>query len=484
MPLGGRQMVSELSASRELHVEAVRRRARGPGERTVLVGADCLTAAALGELGGGRVGALVGAACLLLTVTMVGLYRMRLSLSALDDLPRTALAVGLAWMAVAWIAPAVREPDVLPPADSLRWWAAIFAGLVLSRTGTAALLRRRRRATGGQRTLILGTGRVAGRLARALRERPELGLDPVGLLGPSDPSCRQPLPVLGPVDRAAEIAAERSASHLVVAFSGEPDEDLVATLRRCWQYGLSVLVVPRLYEMNVSNLRAELVGGIPLVRMRPPAVRRLTWRIKRLLDIVFAGSALLLLTPVYAVCALAVRWETGRDGVIFRQERVGRDGCLFDILKFRSLTPSTDLESAARWNVTDDARIGPVGRLIRRTSLDELPQLVNVLRGEMSLVGPRPERPYFVETFSARHRNYQHRLRVPAGLTGWAQIHGLRGDTSIDDRASYDNYYIENWSLGLDVSIMLRTVATLIPRPRPAVDPEPPPIGRQPGDAS
>jgi lipopolysaccharide/colanic/teichoic acid biosynthesis glycosyltransferase len=169
--------------------------------------------------------------------------------------------------------------------------------------------------------------------------------------------------------------------------------------------------------------------------------------------------------------------------VIFRQERVTRDGSRFDILKFRSLTPSTDLESAARWNVTDDSRIGPVGRLIRSTSLDELPQLVNVLRGEMSLVGPRPERPYFVETFGARHRGYTQRLRVPAGLTGWAQIHGLRGDTSIDDRASYDNYYIENWSLGLDVAIMLRTVATLIPRPRPPVDPEPPPIGRLPGDA-
>jgi exopolysaccharide biosynthesis polyprenyl glycosylphosphotransferase len=476
-------MVSELSPSRMLHVDGMPANVHGPGERTVLVVADCVTAVLLGELGGGRLTALVGAACLLLTLSTIGLYRPRLTLSALDDLPRIALAVGLAWMVVAWLEPVVPAPGVLPPARSWAWWAAILGGLVLSRTATAALLRQRRRRVGGSRTLILGTGRVADRLARALRERPELGLDPVGLIGDPAGGRRLPLPVLGPLDRVAEIAAERSATHLVVAFGEAPDADLVAGLRQVWRFGLSVLVVPRLYEMNVSSLRAELVGGIPLVRMRPPAVRRLTWRIKRLLDIVLAGSALLLLLPVYGLCALAVRWETGRDGVIFRQERVGRDGSRFDILKFRSLTPSTDLESAARWNVTDDCRIGPVGRLIRSTSLDELPQLVNVLRGEMSLVGPRPERPYFVETFGQRHRGYTQRLRVPAGLTGWAQIHGLRGDTSIDDRASYDNYYIENWSLGLDVAIMVRTVATLIPRPRPAVAPEPPPIGRLPGDA-
>jgi exopolysaccharide biosynthesis polyprenyl glycosylphosphotransferase len=477
-------VVSEVSASTEARTEGVPARLRAPAERTVLVAADCLAAALLGELGGGQVSALVGAACLLLTLGAMGLYRPRLSLSALDDVPRIVVAVGLAWMVAAWLAPAVPDPGVLPPADSWAWWAAILGGLVLSRAVTATLLRHDRRHSGGEPTLIVGTGRVAERLGQALSARRELGLRPIGFVGGGRglPGGLT-LPRLGEVSDTAEIAAERGVTHLVVAFSGTPDAELIGTLRGCSRYGLAVLVVPRLYEMNVSSLRAELVGGIPLVRIRPPAVRRLTWRIKRVLDVVFAGTALLVLLPVYGVCALAVRWETGRDGVIFRQERVGRDGSRFDILKFRSLTPTTDLESAARWNVTDDCRIGPVGRLIRSTSLDELPQLINVLRGEMSLVGPRPERPYFVETFTTRHRNYQHRLRVPAGLTGWAQIHGLRGDTSIDDRASYDNYYIENWSLGLDVSIMLRTLGTLIPRARPAVEPEPPPIGRQPGDA-
>ena len=448
----------------------------------MLVAADCATAMVIGQLGGGRVGAVVGTACLLVTLALVGLYRPRLSLSALDDLPRIGLAVGLAWMAVAWMSGAVPVPGVLPPASQWFWWTTIAVGLVASRFAVAAYLRRRRVRTGGEPTLVLGTGKVAERLARALTARPELGLRPVGFVG--SPTARDlPLPLLGPIDQAGALADGTGASHLVVAFSELPDAELVGTLRQCWRRGLSVLVVPRLYELNVSSLRTELVGGVPLVRTRPPAVRRFTWRLKRLLDVVLAGTALVLLAPVYAVCALAVRLETGRDGIIFKQERVSKDGTRFDILKFRSLTPATDLESAARWNVTDDSRIGPIGRFIRKTSIDELPQLVNVLRGEMSLVGPRPERPFFVETFSARHANYAHRMRVPAGLTGWAQIHGLRGDTSIDDRAAYDNYYIENWSLGMDVAIMVRTVGTLIPRPRPAVDPEPPPVGRLPGDA-
>ena len=478
-------MVSEVSASRALHVEADRRQSRGPGERTVLVGADCLTAATLGELGGGRVAALVGAACLLLTVAVVGLYRPRLSLSVLDDLPRTALAVGLAWMAVAWLAPAVREPGVLPPADSLRWWAAIFAGLVLSRTVTAALLRRRRRATGGQRTLILGTGRVAGRLARALRERPELGLDPVGLLGPSDPGRRQPLPVLGPVDRTAEIAAERSASHLVVAFCGAPDEDLVGSLRRCWQDGLSVLVVPRLYEMNVSSLRAELVGGIPLVRMRPPAVRRLTWRIKRLLDIVVAGTALLLLTPVYAACALAVRLgdRPGRRDLPAGAGRPGRrpfDDPQVPLAHRRRRTWSR----RHRWNVTDDPgsdRSAGSSAAPRWTSCRSWSTCC-AARCRWS-ARARSGRTSW-RSSAARHRDYLHR-HAGAGRADRLGADPRPARRHLDRRPGRVRQLLHRELVAragrLDHAPDGRR--RCIPRPRPAVDPEPAPIGRQPGDA-
>jgi lipopolysaccharide/colanic/teichoic acid biosynthesis glycosyltransferase len=148
--------------------------------------------------------------------------------------------------------------------------------------------------------------------------------------------------------------------------------------------------------------------------------------------------------------------------VLFRQERIGRGALPFTMLKFRSLTPSSEHESRVRWSISADDRLGPVGRLLRLSSLDELPQLINVLRGDMSLVGPRPERPFFVEQFQRLYGGYADRHRVPAGITGWAQIHGLRGDTSIEERVRFDNYYIENWSLGLDLKIIIRTVGSML----------------------
>jgi len=148
--------------------------------------------------------------------------------------------------------------------------------------------------------------------------------------------------------------------------------------------------------------------------------------------------------------------------VIFRQPRVGRHGVVFDCLKLRSLRPADELESATNWSVASDLRVSRVGRFLRRTSIDELPQLWNIIRGDMTLVGPRPERPHFVDKFSSEYDRYAHRHRVQAGLTGLAQVSGLRGDTSIADRARYDNYYIEHWSLWLDVKILIRTFAEVL----------------------
>jgi lipopolysaccharide/colanic/teichoic acid biosynthesis glycosyltransferase len=205
----------------------------------------------------------------------------------------------------------------------------------------------------------------------------------------------------------------------------------------------------------------DMVWGIPLVRMQRAAFRSLAWRLKRLFDLVVGLTALVLLSPVLAACALAVRMEVGA-GILFRQERVGLDGRPFTLLKFTSLKPADDNEAATRWSVAHDDRMGRVGRFLRRTSLDELPQLVNIVRGDMSLVGPRPERPVFVEEFTRRLPRYTARHRVPAGLTGAAQVNGLRGDTSIADRARFDNAYIENWSLWGDCKIMLRTAGQVL----------------------
>jgi len=218
-----------------------------------------------------------------------------------------------------------------------------------------------------------------------------------------------------------------------------------------------LLVVPRLHHFNTATGRADHIGSIPVMRIKTPNLVGPGRRVKRAFDIAVSAFALLLMAPVLGLIALAVRSD-GPD-VIFRQPRVGENGKVFDVLKFRSMRPVDEHESATNWSIANDDRVGPVGRFLRMTSLDEIPQLWNILRGDMSLVGPRPERPHFVEQFSAQYDRYAHRHRVKAGLTGLSQVSGLRGDTSIADRARYDNYYIENWSLWLDVKIILRTVS-------------------------
>jgi exopolysaccharide biosynthesis polyprenyl glycosylphosphotransferase len=248
---------------------------------------------------------------------------------------------------------------------------------------------------------------------------------------------------------------------VVVAFGSAPESSVVDVIRTCGRMPCEIYVVPRFYELRGPGSDTETVWGIPLARLRRATFRTLTWRAKRVVDVAAAATAGVLLSPVLLACAVLVRLETGPN-VLFRQQRLSLDGRSFDLLKFRSLRPQSDEESAQRWSVVDDQRIGPVGRFLRRTSLDELPQLWNILRGDMSLVGPRPERPHFVAEFSSRFPRYPDRHRVPAGLTGYAQINGLRGDTSIGDRARFDNQYIENWSLWLDVKILLRTVGQVV----------------------
>jgi exopolysaccharide biosynthesis polyprenyl glycosylphosphotransferase len=299
-----------------------------------------------------------------------------------------------------------------------------------------------------------------------LVECPKYGLDPVGFVDsrPShiDPELL-PAPVLGGYERLGKLIREHCARDVIVAFGGVRESDLVDVLRSCDRLDVEVFLVPRLFELHAARREMDEIHGFPLIRMRRAAFRRPSWRLKRLIDIVVSVVALVIVSPVLAVCALAIRRESG-PGIIFRQERVGLDDRPFEMLKLRSLKPVDETESQTNWNIKHDGRLGPVGRFLRATSLDELPQLWNILRGDMSLVGPRPERPHFVEEFSRHIPRYTARHRVPAGLTGWSQVHGLRGDTSIEERARLDNYYIENWSPWLDVRILFMTVSQVILR--------------------
>ena len=391
-----------------------------------------------------------------------GLYRSRLSLSVVDDLPHIAARTTGA-VAAAIVVGALAGSLVIDPLVLLRVLVLIALCAALRGLTYAFVHHARRRGWVQHRTLILGAGRVGGQLARLLQEHPEYGLVPVGfvdgdpLLGRADRS----VPLLGGPSGLETTIVEFDVQTVIVAFSNAPEPEILGVLGTCDRLGVDIFSVPRLFELQHPSGAADQIWGIPLVRRRRGPFRTLSWRLKRVMDVVVAGLALLVLSPVLAACALAVRWEGG-PGVLFRQSRVGLDGKPFDVLKLRSLRPVDDAESATQWSISTDARLGPVGRFLRVTSLDELPQLWNVLRGDMSLVGPRPERPYFVDRFADLYPRYTARHRVPAGVTGWAQVHGLRGNTSIEDRARFDNYYIENWSLWLDVKIHVRTVVTVL----------------------
>jgi exopolysaccharide biosynthesis polyprenyl glycosylphosphotransferase len=398
------------------------------------------------------------------------LYRPRLSLSILDDVPAVvgrSLAAGAGAMVLGGLNDGVAGTTRL-------WTAVVFAGLCLlgrmfAYSGIRAARRRHRLR---QRTLLLGAGTLAGSLAGNLLAHPEYGLTPEGMLD-DDPMLREgerPVPVLGGYDDLSRVLLQHEVDIVIVTYGSVREPLMVSILRACDRLSCEIYFVPRLYELHAVTKDTEVLWGVPLVRLRRAAFRTNAWVGKRVFDAVVSAVALILLAPVMAVCAALSRWETG--SFLFRQIRIGIDGRPFTLYKFCSLQAAGGSDSSDRSTiVTDgvvrelrdlDGRMGPNGRFMRRTSLDELPQLWNVLRGDMSLVGPRPERPYFVDEFTRQIPWYMARHRVPAGLTGWAQVHGLRGDTSIADRARFDNFYIENWSMWGDIKILMRTFGQVI----------------------
>jgi exopolysaccharide biosynthesis polyprenyl glycosylphosphotransferase len=321
-------------------------------------------------------------------------------------------------------------------------------------------LRQRRRLVGP--ALIVGTGRVGVEIATVLRERPEYGLEPLGFVDAAPPLRPEllPEPLVGGLGELPRLIVEHGVRHVFVTFCQLRDADLVELLRACDRSDCEVLVVPRLFELGATgSAYVDHIWGIPLVALRRPAFRSRLWTVKRTFDIAFAAAALILLSPLLLAIGAVLRREVG-PSVLFRQTRLGLEGQPFPLVKFRTIKPS-DAAERTQWSVVPADRVGPIGRFLRRSSLDELPQLWNVLCGHMSIVGPRPEQPGYVAQFSRRHRGYAARLRVPAGVTGWAQIHDLRGRTSVQDRARFDNFYIEQWSLWRDVRILLATVAAV-----------------------
>ena len=395
-----------------------------------------------------------------------GAYRWRLRISALDDIRTVAATTVFASMAVLSL-------RILLPGDvsdlapqSLRLLA--FSAVYLA-AGRVALdwsqLKARRHGELTKPTLIVGAGRIGRLTADRLLQQPELGLVPVGFIDKEPLNERElPLPVLGASWDLERLIEQHGVEHVIVTFSTAPSEVLLREVQRCEELGVAVSLVPRLFERVSGRLAVEHVGGLPLLSSRRADPKGWQFALKYTVDRLVAAALLVLVAPVLLVLALGTLLSLGRP-IFFRQPRVGRDGNEFQMLKFRSMHmgPGADAlpelaPDTAPGGVEGDDRRTPLGSFMRKTSLDELPQLLNVLKGDMSLVGPRPERPDFARMFEESVYRYGDRQRVKSGITGWAQVHGLRGKTSLKDRVEWDNHYIENWSIWLDVKIMLMTL--------------------------
>ncbi len=415
----------------------------------------------------------------LLLFYLRGLYRTRMRALVLDGIVPVLSAVSVAAMAVAVLGMYLNK-QVPSQGDWLRAWLFSLIGVGVGRIVLSVAQRwARAQRLVGKPVLIMGAGIVGAQVARRLDSHPEYGFVPVGFLD-EDPRTvaevgGRDVPVLGTIDEL-DVTIERTGiKHLIVAFSSVTDARVSRLIQRCQELGVNVSVVPRMFDTINDRVRYDTVGGLPLLSFTSVDPRGLEFAIKHALDRILSLILLILLSPVLALAALAVL-VSSPGPILFKQRRVGRDGRAFDFYKFRSMREAPPSEDTADGAGALDFLLGgdtapggvegvdrrtAVGRFLRGSSLDELPQLFNVLRGDMSLVGPRPERPEFVELFRQDILRYGDRHRVKSGITGWAQVHGLRGQTSLAERVEWDNYYIAHWSLGLDLKILAMTLAAL-----------------------
>jgi exopolysaccharide biosynthesis polyprenyl glycosylphosphotransferase len=389
-----------------------------------------------------------------------GLYQVRRNRSRVEEGLAVLVATGLATLLLTALATLYRGFSYSRLVLALFFFADVlfvFAG----RTAIRRYLEEAwRHGFGVRQVLVVGAGRLGRAVVDKLAEHPEAGLRVVGLAD-DDPAklgtSYQGVPILGSTTEAARLSEENRVDTVFLALPLEAHRTMLAVLKEVARTVPDVRVVPDLLQYITFRAGIEDFDGLPVVHLTSVPLSGWMSLVKRSLDIGISAVALLLLCPLFAAIAIAIRLED-RGAVFYRQWRMGLDGRPFHILKFRSMVLGAEDESGPTWASPDDPRRTRRGRFLRRWSLDELPQLINVLRGEMSLVGPRPERPEFVREFKEKFPQYMLRHRVRAGMTGWAQVHGWRGNTSVTKRIEYDLYYIENWSLSLDIKILWMTL--------------------------
>ncbi|CAN5588814.1 undecaprenyl-phosphate glucose phosphotransferase [soil metagenome] len=401
-----------------------------------------------------------------------GFYTGRRGVSRLDDAARVTVRIILAGLASLALGSLIAGPDLIYSRRVVvvSWLIAIVATTVAHFLHTGLIASLRANGIGADRLLVVGAGPTGAIVLDKLNRSPQLGYQLVGVVRhrPWGESERveflEEAPVLGMSANLREIVEEHRIDEIIVALSGTAHEEILDVLVQIDDLPVAVRIYPDSFRLLTSDvLSIGDLNGLPTVQMRTIGLRPVERTIKRAMDVAVSALVLVVFAPLMALVALLIKL-TSPGPVFFTQERVGQDGRAFHVLKFRTMPVDAEAESGPVFARPDDTRPTRLGRILRRYSIDELPQFINVLYGEMSIVGPRPERPFFVEQFRREIPAYMARHHEKSGITGWAQVNGLRGDTSIEERTRYDLYYVENWSLMFDVRIMVKTLFHIFQR--------------------
>jgi len=400
-----------------------------------------------------------------------GLYRLRRGRSRVDDFfgvfVGTILAVvlglgGTLYFQTYYVAESAKDLGLY---EVSQWVWLLFLVLNVAFAYASrelireALERRWRAGIGLKRVLIAGAGDLGRVVADKVLEHRELGFKIVGFIDDrvGDHIGYRGIPMLGSLNDADDIIRNEGVDHLYVALPLEEHVKMLGLIEATNREGVDIHVVPDLLQFIALRARLENLDGVPIISLNDVPLRGLNSLLKRAIDVAISATALIGFSIPFAILALLIK-RASPGPVFYAQERMGLDGKAFNVYKFRSMHMNAEEDTGPVWARDDDPRATKIGRWLRKTDVDELPQLWNVLRGDMSIVGPRPERPYFVEQFKHRIPQYMLRHKVKAGITGWAQVNGWRGNTSLEKRIEYDLYYIENWSVGLDIKIMWLTL--------------------------
>ncbi|MFQ5578483.1 MAG: undecaprenyl-phosphate glucose phosphotransferase, partial [Anaerolineae bacterium] len=313
------------------------------------------------------------------------------------------------------------------------------------------------RGWGQVRLLIIGTGEMARAILQKIRQSPGLGYEVIGFVDSHDGTLKTVLgvPVLGHTKDISRVIEDQRIAEVVIGMSEASHQEILAIIANCERERVAIKVFPDVFQIMATEVSIDDLNGLPLLSVRDVALRGWRLSIKRGMDFIISGVMLVITSPLMLLVALLIKLDSP-GSVFYIQERMGLDGRPFPMIKFRSMRVDAEADGRPRWATQDDTRRTRLGEIMRQFSIDEMPHFINVLLGDMSLVGPRPERPIFVNQFRQSIPRYMERHREKAGLTGWAQVNGLRGDTSIVERTKYDLWYIENWSILLDLKIIVR----------------------------